>query len=142
MAMSDTQRTAETTSVLQRLKETAHRLKVETYALYLAYRDPRTPSYAKAWTLFVVVHTFSPIDLIPDFIPVLGYLDDIIIMPFGIWLALKMIPAEVMDEAREKARQTQGPDRRLGQAGAVVVVIIWLLVAAGIGFLVYRLMKD
>ena len=139
---SDPQRTAATPSAFQRLKDAARRLKVETYALYFAYRDPRTPWYAKAWTLFVVAHTFSPIDLIPDFIPILGYLDDILITPFGIWLALKMVPAEVMAEAREKARQVQGQDSRLGRMGALVIIVIWLLVVAGIGVIVYRLLQK
>ena len=74
--------------MLERLKERAHALKREAYAIYLAARDPRTPWYAKALIFFVVAHTFSPIDLIPDFIPILGYLDDLIITPGGIWLAV------------------------------------------------------
>jgi uncharacterized membrane protein YkvA (DUF1232 family) len=77
-------------------------LKNEAFAVYLAAKDPRTPWYAKALIFFVVAHTFSPIDLIPDFIPVLGYLDDLIITPGGLWLAIRMIPPEVLAEARKK----------------------------------------
>src|ERR1041385_5017493 len=89
--------------MLERLKARARALKNEAFAVYLAAKDPRTPIYAKALIFFVVAHTFSPIDLIPDFIPVLGYLDDLIITPGGIWLAVQLIPPEVLDEARAKA---------------------------------------
>lgn len=76
----------------------------EAYAIYLAARDPRTPWYAKALIFFVIAHTLSPIDLIPDFVPILGYLDDLIITPVGIWLALRLIPSEVMVESRVTAK--------------------------------------
>ncbi|MEW6093125.1 MAG: DUF1232 domain-containing protein [Chloroflexota bacterium] len=90
----------------------------------------------------MVAHTFSPIDLIPDFIPILGYLDDLVITPFGIWLAVRLVPAEVMAEARNNAQQLPGPDSRLGRVGAMIVVVVWLLVAAGVGLLVYRLIES
>src|SRR5215208_3483021 len=102
--------------MLEKLKARARALKTETYAIYLAARDPRTPWYVKALIFFVVAHTFSPIDLIPDFIPVLGYLDDLIITPGGIWLAVRLIPPEVMEEARTMAA-THGVDRRVGILG-------------------------
>ena len=86
-------------------KEKARTLKRETYAVYLACRDPRVPWYARVFAVCVVAYAFSPIDLIPDPIPVLGYLDDLILIPLGIKLALRMIPAEVMAESREKARE-------------------------------------
>ena len=86
------------------LKAKAKQLKSEVYALYLASKDPRTPWYAKALAALIIGYALSPIDLIPDFIPVLGYLDDLIIVPAGIVLLLKMIPKEVMEECREKAR--------------------------------------
>ncbi len=85
-------------------KERAWRLRTEVRALRLAYRDPRVPWYAK-WVLACVVgYALSPIDLIPDFIPVLGQLDDLILVPLGVLLALKMIPKEIMHECRERAR--------------------------------------
>jgi len=90
--------------MLESWKGRARRLKGETYALYLAYRDPRTPWYAKVFAALVVGYAFSPIDLIPDPIPVLGYLDDLLLVPLGIALALKMIPLAVLDECREQAR--------------------------------------
>ena len=112
--------------MIEKLKSRARALKQEAYAIYLAARDPRTPWYAKALIFFVVVHTFSPIDLIPDFIPVLGYLDDLIITPGGIWLAVRLIPTEVLEDARATAA-TQKPDRRIGIAGAAIILLIWIL---------------
>src|ERR671923_1269950 len=103
--------------MLEQLKKRARELKRETYAIYIAARDPRTPWYARALILFVVAHTFSPIDLIPDFIPVLGYLDDLIITPGGIWLAVRLIPPEVLEDARGVA-STQGVSRRVGYVSA------------------------
>ncbi|MBD2112670.1 YkvA family protein [Nodosilinea sp. FACHB-141] len=93
-------------TVLQKLKQQAKRLKTELYALYLAYRDPRVPWYARVFTACVVGYAFSPIDLIPDPIPILGYLDDLILVPIGITLALKMIPLEVMAECRVRSQST------------------------------------
>jgi uncharacterized membrane protein YkvA (DUF1232 family) len=86
-------------------KQKAGEQKIQVYALYLAYRDPRTPWYAKAFTTLVVGYAFSPIDLIPDFIPVLGYLDDLILLPLGVTIALRLIPTEVMGECQERARE-------------------------------------
>jgi uncharacterized membrane protein YkvA (DUF1232 family) len=106
-----------------------HRLKTETYALYLAYRDPRTPWYARAWSALVVAYAFSPIDFIPDFIPVVGYLDDILLLPVGIWLALKMIPADVMADARRQAQTA--PAQPTNRMAAAAIVAVWLLLAAG-----------
>jgi uncharacterized membrane protein YkvA (DUF1232 family) len=120
--------------MIARLKQTDRRLKVETYALYIAYRDPRVPWYAKLFTAFVVAHTFSPIDLIPDFIPVLGYLDDLIITPLGVYLALKMIPHEVMAEARQQAKQAELEGRISSRAGLVIVISFW---ASGVILLAY-----
>ena len=117
--------------MLERLKSRARTLKREAYAIYLAAQDPRTPWYAKALVFFVVAHTFSPIDLIPDFIPILGYLDDLIITPGGLWLAVRLIPAEVMADSRALAA-THDVDRRIGRTGAVVIVAVWLAVAAAI----------
>lgn len=124
--------------ILTRWKQAAQKLKIQTYALYLAYRDPRTPWYAKVWAAIVVAYAFSPIDLIPDFIPILGYLDDLILIPVGVALALKMIPPEVMEEAQEKARQAEGAGRSVGWAAAAVIIILWLLLAAGAILLILR----
>ncbi len=112
--------------MLDRLKSRAHALKVETYALYLAARDPRTPWLARGLVILVVAYALSPIDLIPDFVPILGYLDDLILVPAGIALALKLIPREVMEQARRQAA-TAAMDRRLGRLGTVIIVLIWIL---------------
>jgi uncharacterized membrane protein YkvA (DUF1232 family) len=119
-------------------KQRVRQLKTETYALYLAYRDPRVPWYARLLVAVVVGYAFSPLDLIPDFVPVLGYLDDLILVPLGIWLALKLIPAEVMAEARERARQVMAEGKPVNRAAAVVIVGLWLLLAALSVFWVLR----
>lgn len=112
-------------------KQWARRLKLEIYALYLAYRDPRTPWYARLFAACVVAYAFSPIDLIPDPIPILGYLDDLILVPLGIALALKMIPPPVMAECREKAQAALNQGQPTNWIAAGVIVAIWLLLAVG-----------
>jgi uncharacterized membrane protein YkvA (DUF1232 family) len=106
-------------------KEKAGQLKTELHALAIAYGDARTPWYAKAWALIVLAYAFSPIDLIPDFIPVLGYLDDAILLPLGILLALKLIPPEVMDAARLTAAQSSA-EKRIGWIGAGLIAAVYL----------------
>jgi uncharacterized membrane protein YkvA (DUF1232 family) len=96
-------------NVMKQWKLKVQQIKVETYTLYLACRDPRTPWYAKLLAGVVVAYAVSPIDLIPDFIPVLGILDDLVIVPLGAFLAIKMVPKEVMAECREKARNAMEP---------------------------------
>jgi uncharacterized membrane protein YkvA (DUF1232 family) len=112
------------------LKERVEALKRETFALYLAARHPRTPWYAKAFVAVVVAYAVSPIDLIPDFIPVLGFLDDLVLIPAGVWIAIRMIPAEVLDECRARAHESMAEGQPSGRAAAVVVVAIWLVLAA------------
>jgi uncharacterized membrane protein YkvA (DUF1232 family) len=123
-------------------KERVRQLKTETYAIYLASKDPRVPWYAKALVVFVVAHTFSPIDLIPDFIPVLGYVDDLIVTPLGIALALKMIPESVMTECRQRARATLEQQKPTSWAGAAIVIVIWVLAAALATVIVIRVVRD
>ena len=108
------------------LKIRAKRLKSEMHALYLAARDPRTPWYAKVLATFVVGYVLSPIDLIPDFIPVLGYLDDLVIVPAGIALLIRLIPTGVLQECREKA-QSQSISIRKNWIAGIIVVLIWSL---------------
>src|SRR5215211_5514465 len=111
-------------------KDRAMRLKAEVFALYLAYKDPRVPWYARLFALCVVGYAFSPIDLIPDPIPVLGYLDDLILIPLGVSLAIRMIPEPVLAECREKARQASRESRPVNRVSAVAVVAVWLALAA------------
>ena len=123
-------------------KQQAHNLKVEVYAVYLAYRDPRVPWYARLFAACVVGYAFSPIDLIPDFIPVLGYLDDLLIVPLGIWLALKMIPPPVMTECRARSQEVIAAGKPVNWAAAAVIVILWLVMAGLAIFLFLRFFRK
>jgi uncharacterized membrane protein YkvA (DUF1232 family) len=127
--------------MLDGLKKQARRLKTEVYALYLAYRDPRVPWYARLFAAGVVAYAFSPIDLIPDVIPVLGYLDDLILVPLGVVLALKMIPPEVMAECRLQAETTMHEGRPTNWVAAGVIIGVWLLLAALAVALVLRIVN-
>ena len=115
---------------LETWKRRARELKIQVYAVYLAYKDPRVPLYARIFAACVVGYAFSPIDLIPDPIPVLGYLDDLVIVPLGIALVLKMIPADVMTECQEKSRQVMAQGKPVNKVAAVIIIAIWLLLAA------------
>ena len=117
-------------ALLDRARGWARRLKYEAYAVYLAMRDPRTPWYARALAFFVIAHTFSPIDLIPDFIPVLGYLDDLLITPLGLWLVLRCIPQQVMDDARRMAAHNPGGVERIGRVGMALTLLVWAVILA------------
>lgn len=117
---------------LKAWKQRARQLEVEVYALYLACRDPRVPWYAKTFTACVVGYAFSPIDLIPDPIPILGHLDDLVLVPLGVLAARRMIPAPVLAECREEARAGIGTARPVNRKAAVVIVALWLLAAAGV----------
>jgi uncharacterized membrane protein YkvA (DUF1232 family) len=129
-------------SVLDKWKAHARQLKTEVFALFLAYKDPRTPWYAKIFTAVVVGYAFSPIDLIPDPIPILGYLDDLVLVPLGAYLAVKMIPAQVMEESREKAKDIMAQGKPINKVAAVVMVLIWIVLAALVGVLIYRRVKP
>ena len=119
-----------------RLKAFTRRIKTDVHAAWLAARDPRTPWYARALGLLVTAYALSPIDLIPDFIPVLGLLDDIILIPAGIWLFVKMLPAGRFEEHRAAA--AAAAERPRSRWGIVIVALIWvclaLLAATLLGF--------
>ena len=117
------------------LKDWARSIKRDVMALYLAARDPRTPWYAKALAIAVAGYALSPIDLIPDFIPVLGYLDDVILVPLGIWGVVKLIPPEVMAESREKA--TLLAELPTSRTAAAIIIAIWIAAIAAAGWLAY-----
>jgi uncharacterized membrane protein YkvA (DUF1232 family) len=125
--------------MLEQLKTRARALKKEVLAVYLAARDPRTPWYAKGLVLLVVAYSLSPIDLIPDFIPILGYLDDLIIVPGGIWLAIRLIPPDVLSEARDAA--AAGSAERIGRIGALIIVFLWIMALALVVYLVFHFTK-
>jgi uncharacterized membrane protein YkvA (DUF1232 family) len=111
-------------------KDKAQALKRETYAVYLACRDPRVPWYGRVLAACVVGYAFSPIDLIPDFVPILGYLDDLILIPIGIALVLRLIPPVVMSESREKARVVLEHGKPTNWVAAGAIVIVWIGLAA------------
>jgi uncharacterized membrane protein YkvA (DUF1232 family) len=123
-------------------KERAEALESETYALYLAYRDSRTPWYARLWVALVLGYALSPIDLIPDFIPVIGYLDDLVIVPLGILIALKMMPAPVMAESRARAKEVIASGLPVNRAAAAVIILIWVMAIALAGWAVWRLFRH
>ncbi|WP_322793540.1 YkvA family protein [Bellilinea sp.] len=124
--------------MMEKLKSRARVLKRDAYALTIAARDPRVPWYAKVFLGLVIAHTFSPIDLIPDFVPVLGYLDDLIITPLGIALALKMIPPAVMEEARRQSEELLQQGKPVSRAGAILVIGLWLVVLTILVWLIVR----
>ncbi len=126
--------------MLDRLKTRARALKKEVYAVYIAARDPRTPWYAKALIFLIVAYALSPIDLIPDFVPVLGYLDDLLIVPGGLWLAIRLIPPEVLEEARTTAT-ARGVDGNASRVGAALILLIWILAILWIALIVLRYRK-
>jgi uncharacterized membrane protein YkvA (DUF1232 family) len=113
-------------------------LKIQVHALLLACRDPRTPWYAKALAALVVAYALSPIDLIPDFIPVLGQLDDLLLVPLGIALAVRLIPPEVLADCRARARQADSRARVRPWLAALPVVGVWLVLLALVAWLVLR----
>ena len=127
---------------MTKLKAWAEQLEAEVVALYYAYRDPRTPWYARVVSALVFTYALSPIDLIPDFIPVLGYLDDALIVPLGIWIALKLLPAEVMADARVKSASVKGEQLVNRRRSILLVASIWVLLFGAIGFIIYRVFRN
>ena len=114
---------------LARLQQLVRDLRSQTYALYLAARDPRTPWYAKLLVAGIVAYALSPIDLIPDFIPVLGYLDDFVLIPLGIAVVIQLIPDAVWAESRARAEQSLMRGVPASRVAAAVIVLIWLVLA-------------
>ena len=123
---------------LEKWKWRARELTAQTYALYLVYRHPRTPWYAKVFAALVVGYVFSPVDPIPDFIPVVGFLDEMVVVPIGVALAAKLVPPDVFVECREKARGVAEGEKPVSRVAAVVVVAVWLLFVAFAVFLALR----
>jgi uncharacterized membrane protein YkvA (DUF1232 family) len=115
--------------MFDRIKSWALTLKRDAYAVYLAARDPNTPWYVKVIAIVVAAYAFSPIDLIPDFIPILGYLDDLILVPLGIWLVVWLVPEQAMAEYRAKASEVARRPHD-GKAAAIAIIAIWMFGAA------------
>jgi uncharacterized membrane protein YkvA (DUF1232 family) len=122
--------------MLARTKQWARTIKRDTHAIYLAARDPRVPWYAKVLAFAVAGYALSPIDLIPDFIPVVGYLDDVIVVPLGIALVVKLIPPDVMSEHRHLAAAAQ--DRPISRTAAILIAIVWAICIVSVLWLFYR----
>ena len=121
--------------MLSRLKIWARRLSRDGHAIYLASRDPRVPWYVKFLAIAVAGYALSPIDLIPDFIPVVGYLDDLIIVPFGIWLVVRLIPEEIMAEYRAMANGAG--QRPVSGAGMIAIIALWIFGTLTLGWIGY-----
>lgn len=126
---------------IDKLKAFARKLKQDLFVLLLASKDDRVPWYAKLFSFLVVAYAFSPIDLIPDFIPILGYLDDIILIPLGISLALKMIPQPIIDDLRIKAKEIKGKGKPKNWVTGFIFIIIWILFAYWLSSIIYKLIQ-
>ncbi len=124
--------------MLQSLKRWARELKQDVYALYFAYQDPRVPWVVRLLTIGLVAYAFSPIDLIPDFIPVLGYLDDLILVPLGVFLLLKLIPQPVLMDCREKAAARLGNEKPRNWIVGGLIIVVWVLLALWVGYALYQ----
>ena len=121
--------------MLSRIKIWARSLKRDAHAIYLASRDPRVPWYAKALAIAVAAYALSPIDLIPDVIPVIGYLDELFILPVGIWLVVWLIPDGIMAEYR--ARANEAGQRPTSRAGMAAILLVWMASALALGWLAH-----
>lgn len=115
--------------MFKKIKDWAKNVKRQIFVLYWAYKDVRVPWYAKVFTACVVAYALSPIDLIPDFIPILGYLDDVIIVPLGIMFALKMIPRDVLAECEVKAEELMKNGMPRNWIVGTLIVVIWVVIA-------------
>ncbi|MEK1832910.1 YkvA family protein [Priestia megaterium] len=127
--------------MLNQLKLWAKKLKKQLFILYLAYKDERVSWYTKLFTACVVAYAFSPIDLIPDFIPVLGYIDDIIIAPLGIMLALKMLPISVIEDCTIKAEELIQNEKPQNWVAGSIIIVVWLLILMWSCFIVFKFLN-
>jgi uncharacterized membrane protein YkvA (DUF1232 family) len=124
--------------MFERMKLWARSIRRDVHAIYLASHDPRVPWYAKVLAISIAAYALSPIDLIPDFIPVLGYLDEVIILPLAIMLVVRLIPPDIMAEHRAAA--SIAIDKPTSRAGATLVIAIWVLLAAVAAWITYRVL--
>ena len=128
-------------NMINQLKQWAKKLKKQLFILYLAYKDERVSWYTKVFTACVVAYAFSPIDLIPDFIPVLGYIDDIIIVPLGVMLALKMLPISVIEDCTIKAEELIQNERPKNWIAGSIIIVVWLLILMWSCFIVFKFLN-
>ncbi|PYI55603.1 YkvA family protein [Paenibacillus flagellatus] len=128
--------------MIESIRKWANKLKRQVFVLYFAYKDDRTPWYAKAVAVCVVAYAFSPIDLIPDFIPVLGYLDDVILIPLGVALALNMLPEAVIRDCTRKAEERLQPGKPKNWIAGSLIIFVWIAVLLWFGMFLYRSVFD
>lgn len=128
-------------SLLIKLKTMAKKLKANLIVMYLAYRDPRVPLFTKIFAICVVAYAFSPVDLIPDFIPILGYLDDLILVPLGVYFALRLFPKEVLDEYRTKAEEQRKLGKPKNWITGTLIIVLWIALAVWSGWYIYGHLK-
>ena len=126
---------------MEKIKAWAKNLKRQIFILYFAYRDERVPWYVKLFTACIVAYAFSPIDLIPDFIPILGYLDDVIILPLGIMFALKMIPKDVISDCEVKANEMMKNGKPKNWIVGSLIILIWSVIILWIILKVFHVLN-
>ncbi len=124
---------------MEQWKQRGRQLKREAYVVYLAFRDPRTPWYAKLLAVAILAYVFSPIDLIPDFVPLLGSLDDLVLVPLGVALLLRLIPPAVLADCRLRAEALAERGRPMRLVGAAVIVGLWLAAVVAVAVIAARL---
>ncbi|QHW32347.1 DUF1232 domain-containing protein [Paenibacillus rhizovicinus] len=124
--------------MIEKIKTWAKQLKRKVFVLYFAYKDDRTPWFVKAFAICVVAYAFSPIDLIPDFIPIVGYLDDVILIPLGVALALKMIPDTVIRDCTVKAENRLQNGKPKNWLAGSIIIVVWIAVFFWISSVIYR----
>lgn len=127
-------------NILETWKNWSKKLKLQTYTLYYAYKDPMTPWYAKMWGAVVVAYAFSPIDLIPDFVPIVGYLDDLILIPLGISLAVKLIPKEILIKCRQQAQERIDSKRPVNWIAGGIIIAIWIMMFYAVVYIILKRM--
>ncbi len=127
--LMDTNANVTKRNLINRLRAMAKKLKANLMVMYAAYRDPRVPLYTKIFAICVVAYAFSPVDLIPDFIPILGYLDDLILVPLGVYIALRMFPREVLEEYRAKAEAQGKAGKPKNWIAGMLIIAVWVAVA-------------
>lgn len=125
-------------TILQTLKAMAKKMKQNLLVLYLAYRDPRVPLAAKIMAVCVVAYAFSPVDLIPDFIPILGYLDDLILVPLGVYLTLRLFPSEILEEYRAQAEEHRKDGKPKNWITGALIISLWVVLAVWVFVYFYR----
>ncbi|CAM5198057.1 hypothetical protein UACE39S_04445 [Ureibacillus acetophenoni] len=128
--------------MFKEIKAWAKKLKRQIFILYYAYQDARTPWYAKVFTACVVAYAFSPIDLIPDLIPILGYLDEVSVLPIGIMFALKMIPKEVLSDCEVKAEEMMKDGKPKNWIVGSLILLIWVVITVWAGMKIYQIFND